>query len=965
MPNPRSTPGTAAPNPAPPARGRRAHARPPADERIAGGGENAAGRPAPPAARGSRWTLRPRSVRARILCLLMVPVVSLLAFWAFAAVRTAQDIAGQRQSGRVDTQVRAPVTAAADALQQERKAALAHLAQPDGDSAGYVADRARRSERAVDRLRRGGRHTVADGMGLPATAVRGTNAFVGRAADLSGLRERIAAGRVSWDDAYDAYTGVVGSALSATGVLAEVADVRGGGRTTHPRVLLETARARELLAREDALLTAGRLKGTFDPARHSRFTGTVEARRAFEEASATGLRGADRARWRAISEGRAYARVRAVEEDVLRLGPGHKAADAASAAAWEGSYDTLRADLRELETGAFASGARNADPLAHGLLSGAGTAVLLGLAAVIASLVISVRIGRDLIVELVSLRNDALELARHKLPQAMRRLRTGKEIDIDAEVPHGPPAVDEIGQVAEALGSVHRAALTAAAERAELASGVSGVFVNLARRSQVLVHRQLALLDRMERRAEDPGELGDLFRLDHLTTRMRRHAESLIILSGAAPGRAWRLPVPLTTVVRAAVSEVEDYPRIEVCRLPEASVAGGAVADLTHLLAELVENAAQFSPPQTMVRVSGEFVGNGFALEVEDRGLGMGTETLRAANRRIAETEAFDLVDSDRLGLFVVSRLAARHGVKVSLRPSPYGGTSAVVLLPPSLLRAAAQLGGERAGVREGASTATAAGTAGPHGEGPVADGLSDLVPDHVPDGLDRAEVPVRAVETGLLGRGPVRVPGPRTAPDPLATSPVGRYPASCAPASYGPASSGPVSSGPVSSGRTAPLAPGVFPHEAVTPSERAVSPFGPAARAYDVTGSCEPVARDSGGTDDAGDSGDGTAEPAPRPGLPARTPRSSPRSRTSATPEGGTASAPGDSGLPRRIRQASLAPQLRTAPEPEERDAPAGSREEPGDRTPEQVRDRMTAFRNGWIRGGASAAGASEGDQE
>ncbi|NUK13663.1 ATPase, partial [Streptomyces lunaelactis] len=152
-----------------------------------------------------------------------------------------------------------------------------------------------------------------------------------------------------------------------------------------------------------------------------------------------------------------------------------------------------------------------------GILTPAGAAVLLGLAAVAASLVISVRIGRALVVELISLRNSALEIARHKLPHAMRRLRTGEEIDIQAEAPPGPAAQDEIGQVGEALGTVHRAALSAAVERAELAGSISGVFVNLARRSQILVHRQLTLLDTMERRADDPSELGDLFRLDHLT----------------------------------------------------------------------------------------------------------------------------------------------------------------------------------------------------------------------------------------------------------------------------------------------------------------------------------------------------------------------------------------------------------------------------------------------------------------
>lgn len=214
--------------------------------------------------------------------------------------------------------------------------------------------------------------------------------------------------------------------------------------------------------------------------------------------------------------------------------------------------------------------------------------------------------------------------------------------------------------------------------------------MSLARRSQLLLHRQLALLDTMERRTEDPVELEDLFRLDHLTTRMRRHAESLIILSGAAPGRGWRHPVPLLDVVRAAVAEVEDFPRVEVQALADARLIGGAVADLTHLLAELVENAVMFSPPQTKVQVRAERVGAGIAVEIHDRGLGMDKEALDEANRRIQDAEEVDLLDTEQLGLFVVNRLAHRRHVKVALQPSPYGGITAVVLVPDALLAAGA-----------------------------------------------------------------------------------------------------------------------------------------------------------------------------------------------------------------------------------------------------------------------------------
>jgi anti-sigma regulatory factor (Ser/Thr protein kinase) len=201
-------------------------------------------------------------------------------------------------------------------------------------------------------------------------------------------------------------------------------------------------------------------------------------------------------------------------------------------------------------------------------------------------------------------------------------------------------------------------------------------------RNQSLLHRQLAMLDSMERRTSEPGALADLFRLDHLTTRMRRHAEGLIILSGAVPGRGWRDPVPAVDILRAAVAEVEDYVRVDVTSESDDLIAGNAVSDVIHLIAELIENAAAFSPPNTRIEVRAERVGTGLVAEVEDRGLGMSPDELDDINARLASPPEFDLAHSEQLGLFVVSRLAARHAIKVSLRRSVYGGTMAVVLMP-------------------------------------------------------------------------------------------------------------------------------------------------------------------------------------------------------------------------------------------------------------------------------------------
>ncbi|MFJ9751655.1 sensor histidine kinase [Streptomyces chartreusis] len=680
MRTPRRTTAAGAETPStPPVRGRRAHAGPPADEGPEQAPAGPQDEPSAPSTGAQGWRIRPRTVRAKIICLLMVPVVSLLALWGYATVTTAQDVARLRQLQLVDSEIRAPVADAVTALQTERAAAVRYATDPSTGRRDELRKRAQDTDKAVARLRLGDRDTVADSGAFPAGVAGRLEVFVSGAEQLNAVRKAALDRRSGWEEVYGRYTTTIATAFAVDGALTGIQDAELG---SDARVLLEFARAGEALAREDVLLDSAHLAGRLDGERLRLFTGAVDTRRTLTESAVADLRGPESAAWQSVAAGRDHATLAAVEDDVLGTG----AVDAATDAAWNKAHARVQGSMREIGQDAGRDVAERADPFARGLLTPAGAAVLLGLVAVAASLVISVRIGRGLVVELVSLRNSALEIARRKLPEAMRKLRAGEEIDISAEAPPGPPAEDEAGQVGEALGTVHRAALRAAVERAELASGISGVFVNLARRSQVLVHRQLSLLDSMERRSDDPNELSDLFRLDHLTTRMRRHAESLIILSGAAPGRAWRMPVSLTDVVRAAVSEVEDYARVEVRQLPETAVVGAAVADVTHLLAELVENAAQFSPPHTRVRIIGEPVGNGYAVEVEDRGLGMGRETLAEANRRIEQSEALDLFDSDRLGLFVVSRLAARHGIKVHLRTSPYGGTTAVVLLPTALL---------------------------------------------------------------------------------------------------------------------------------------------------------------------------------------------------------------------------------------------------------------------------------------
>ncbi|MGW6568546.1 nitrate- and nitrite sensing domain-containing protein [Streptomyces sp. NPDC054975] len=897
------------------ARGRRAHAGPPAEEPPVRAPEAPPGTADPSSPRNGpsstpptspsgtsptgpsaaprrRRGLRPRTVRAKIVSLLMVPVVSLLALWGFATVTTAQDIARLRQLQQVDAEIREPVAAAVTALQAERRAAVRQVASPGTGRATELKDQARRTDQAVARLRLDDRNTVGATGDLPRDVADRVGRFVTKAEGLGPLRTAAAAGKADWDQVYTQYTATITAAFAVGGALAGIQDAEVGA---HARVLLEFGRVGEMLAREDALLGSAYLGGELNAERLRLFTGAVETRRTLTESATADLRGPERAAWEKLAGQRGYQQLTAAEDRIAAAAPGRKALQAVPATTWDDAMAVVRGGLTSIETDARRAAADRAAPFGGGVFTPGGAAVLLGLAAVAASLVISVRIGRGLVIELISLRNTALGIARRKLPAAMRRLRAGEEIDVLAEAPPGPAPQDEIGQVGEALTTVHRAALSAAVERAELASGISGVFVNLARRSQVLVHRQLNLLDSMERRADDPSELGDLFRLDHLTTRMRRHAESLIILSGAAPGRAWRMPVPLTNVVRAAVSEIEDYARVEVRQLPETSVVGGAVADLTHLLAELIENAAQFSPPHTKVRISGEPVGNGYALEIEDRGLGMGKESLAEANTRIAQSEALDLFDSDRLGLFVVSRLSARHDIKVHLRTSPYGGTTAVVLLPMDVLQSALPPGN---GAPDGRASTPAFGD-GPYGhmvhrERPA--GVDAALPRHQ---HPRQSVPAGAVPPQSL---PPSHPHPRSAPPP--------------------------------SSEPQPLSrPSRIPALAGQPegTDQALPEETPAG----VT-SLRRRGRPSP-----------QSQPAPQTSQEHRTPP------VPAQP-GVPADDSGD--LPRRVRQASLVPQLREAPPADLPPTPAV--QGAGERTPEQVRDRMTAYRDGWTRGGGAAPG-------
>ncbi|MFE0604665.1 nitrate- and nitrite sensing domain-containing protein [Streptomyces sp. NPDC058892] len=292
--------------------------------------------------------------------------------------------------------------------------------------------------------------------------------------------------------------------------------------------------------------------------------------------------------------------------------------------------------------------------------------------------------ARSMIRSLRRLQDTATRVAQDRLPELVKQLSESDPQDVDTSVESvGVHTRDEIGQVAAAFDDVHREAVRLAAEQALLRGNVNAMFTNLSRRSQGLIQRQLSLISELESREADPDQLSSLFKLDHLATRMRRNGENLLVLAGEEPGRRWTRPVPLVDVLRAAASEVEQYERVELASVPGTDVAGRVVNDLVHVLAELLENATSFSSPQTKVKVTGHALPDGRVLvEIHDTGIGLSPEDLAAINERLASPPTVDVSVSRRMGLFVVGRLSLRHGIRIQLRPSDSGGTTALVMLP-------------------------------------------------------------------------------------------------------------------------------------------------------------------------------------------------------------------------------------------------------------------------------------------
>lgn len=631
---------------------------------------------------GSGRRPRPRSIRRRIALLLIVPLLSLIGLWGFAASLTLGAALNKNQVAKTYDRIGVPGAYLSIQLQIERALTAIVVATHGQQGTDQLqAQRAKtdQAEQAFDKSALASDVRSAANQQIQ----QRLDDFVLRMQKLSAQRATIDAGGTDLMGSINMYDDLIGSSFYLFQSLTIINDLsiyrQGSG-------LITMSWGREFMLREDSLINAIQSgDGKLTPDERTAVVGWIYSGRQATTIALSDLSGDVRLPFATLVNSPDFHHLRDVEDELLarpnvtRLPP--------SVVGWPASATPVLTSWGQATSEAGASLTKQARPIADRIVLELIGAAGLGLIAVAVSVFISVRFVRQISDELRDVQQAAGSLAEERLPNVVARLRRGEEVDVSKEAPPIPAGrTAEIVRVAEAFSTVQRTAIDTAVGEAYLRKGISRVFLNLAWRSQSLLHRQLRMLDAMERKATDPEELEDLFRLDHLTTRMRRHAEGLVILSGAPAGRGWNQPVSMDDVLRGAVAEVEEYTRVDVVLNASASLAGTAVADVIHLLAELIENATAFSPPPTEVLVRGEVVGTGFAVEVIDRGIGLGPEEMAELNLRLSRPPEFDLADSDRLGLFVVARLAARHGIRVTLQPSAYGGTSAVVLLPHGLV---------------------------------------------------------------------------------------------------------------------------------------------------------------------------------------------------------------------------------------------------------------------------------------
>src|SRR5215218_3515826 len=663
--------------------------------------------------------LRDWRVRSKLTAVLVIPAVAFLVLSSFgigSLVRNAQAF----DDGRRLADLGREVTALVHELQAERdlSSALAEARETAVSTAvaGELDKQQPRVNQAVGAYRTA-EEPLYDDLG---DRLRGRFDAVRSDLDnLSALRGAIGQRSLSRRAIGDEYSRMIDHLLDLNDNIAQP----GGDPDLAQSVtaLNDLSRAKEITSQVRGILYALAFRGQFEFGGFQEFSGLLAQQQTAFAAFQADASDAQRSLFAGVVQGQAVLQVNRIQTGAVR----GQSPSSINAGQWLNASTTNLELLRSVESqlldgvigqsGDLSSSAQR-DALRNALL----IALILGVA-----LLALLLVARSMAQPLQRLRAGAIEIAQHRLPDAVQRLRTTERGDLDVQVePLGIRSKDEIGQVAQAVDDIQQVAVRLATEQAGLRRSIGDMFTNLARRSQTLIDRQLELIDDLERNETDPQTLEHLFRLDHLATRMRRNAEDLIVLSGAETGRHWAQQMTVVDVVRAAAAEVEEYQRVELLPLADLEVAGHVAVDVIHLLAELVENATAFSPPNTKVQIAGQAVPHGYVIEIEDRGLGMSDEELIQANERLANPPEIDFALSRVLGLYVVGRLGQRHGIKVQLRHSWYGGVTALTLLPHALL------------------VWPKAPQAIPEPVQAVVPGRGELPPPRPPDGADRARGP-------------------------------------------------------------------------------------------------------------------------------------------------------------------------------------------------------------------------------
>ncbi|MDQ0810024.1 hypothetical protein QFZ63_001738 [Streptomyces sp. B3I7] len=698
-------------------------------------------------------------LRTVLLVLLLVPSVALVSLWGVSTYQLGTEYRKQSAQHDLTTTVVPFDAALFNALQQERRLTQEALASPRASRAALTRQRTV-TDRAVRAFEPLASLDTSDGQQGLAAALSRTVEVTGR---LSQERRAVDAGTSDEDRAYTYYTEAIDAGINVFAALSRGVN---GEVTGLSQVLFDLNGVVDMIGREDAVLARdwplGRMPaGDFDLIADA--VGTQEY--LLESRVAPNLTPEGSRLYAAITESKAWKdRVALQERLVAAKADGDDRVLPQIRTEWRTATDASVAQLGKLiVVHSKVSDTAGADGVERLRLYLFATAAL-GLVAITLVVLVSWRLTNRLRRRVTAVRDQAQDLGQ-RLPQVVARLERGEDVDVDAEVPVLPSASDEFGQLSRALNQASRSAVHTAVRQAEQHRGFERLLQRIARRTQLLIGLQLKKLDELERRHEDPQVLEGLFDLDHLTARLRRYEENLVILGGGQPRRRWRKPVPLLDVLRSAQGEVQDYRRIEIDVEGRPWISERAVGPLIHILAELMENATAFSKPPTPVEIKAAPVSRGVAVEIEDRGLGMEAAQYEAANALMQAPPQLDVMtraDDVRLGLYVVARLAASLGLQVELRPSAFGGTRAIVLVPQDLVA-------ERPRSVADAPDGPPSDDVGASFPAPAPAPRQDAVlraADDVPHASAPEELPVRSRGRAMADvTAPVPAPGPETAP--------------------------------------------------------------------------------------------------------------------------------------------------------------------------------------------------------